>query len=350
MKTYKLHFIEPSIDEKTKVIIEDYWLIENDELLNKPGVLAQKYSLNISQLSKLVKEHSYLTITEPCFNFKECGNNVDRKVRSNSGFISHYQITCSVCREEIDKKRSEEEAEYYKHAKQRKEDLRQQEELRIQQQHKRQRELLIEHEERLLKAEREIKKELERGISDKNWVKLNEDGLDILKKIVEYKDLDKIKKYVYYGNFTHNPDTWGVVNNLEGLGLIYVDREPKSKHVLKFMFDARLPYYLNEFKIASNTYDFLKIDLEQYNKKEASDPDYAGTFTLPAKVILKAEKYVYCGRIQADGAITLKFRPVNDFSSNIKQTRIEREPKHVGDILKDMFDFPRSAEENEMPF
>ncbi len=92
MVNYSIHF-ELDIDELPRKISEEYWQIENDEFVNKPTFLGEKYNLSRHEITKIVKLNSYCLIRENCFKCKEP---FESEVRTQSCFPS-YKYVCTIC-------------------------------------------------------------------------------------------------------------------------------------------------------------------------------------------------------------------------------------------------------------
>lgn len=308
--------INPDVDSKTHEIIKDYWYIEKNKFPNTTAILFAKYSLTQNEVTKLVQDHSKCIVTQKCSN---CENDFQREVRVKSDFKRAYRgkPICAKCEEESERIRREQQEEY----------------IRKWEQYRKEK-------------EEEMKAKFERAITYKTWLELNDFELTTLKGIVENKSLSTIKLNVFKGNF-YDKSVWGAVNRLERLGLVHVVRNGRG--VEAFKFDERLESHIyGNFIVKAKAPHYLSFSLmKNLNKKEARQPDYHGTFTLPTEIILKAnEKYLSGAWIQTDGSITLKFTPAKDVVSS-KQTRVEDEPKIIGEIIEDMYDHLGGDENKE---
>lgn len=298
MTAYRIN-ISGEIDETTKMLLEDYWHIENGKFSNRAKDISMKYGLTQASMTKLVRENSYCDILlENCI---DCG--VDRKfqIYSQSAFnFPHYENSgrCDDCTKKFKKKKIEEE------------------EWRIAQ-------------------ERSLK--MSNAINQKIWLTLSEFEFEILKKIIVSYDTNGAFSYVFDGNI-RNKFIWKAVNKIEKLGLIKVERTNGGKS-LEFQCDPRLKNEIRgNFEKKAVTYLSFSLS-RKTNKITSRQPDYSGTFTLKNDVLLKAgEKYLYGGWIQTDDSINLKFTPIKDITPGAEQTEIENETKLVGDIIKDLFD------------
>lgn len=298
MKNHRIN-IADEIDETTKMLLEDYWHIDNGKFSNRAKDILVKYGLTQATMNKLVKENSYCDILlEKCI---DCG--IDRKVQiySQSAFNSpDYEISgrCGDCTEKFKRKRDKEE---------------------------------------MWRIAREKSLKMSNAINQKIWLTLSEFELEILKKIIVSYDTNEAFSYVFDGNI-RNKFIWRAVNKIEKLGLINVERTNGGKS-LEFQYDPRLK---NEIKgnFEKKTVTYLSFSLsKKTNKITSRQPNYSGTFTLRNDILLKAgEKYLYGGWIQTDESINLKFTPLKDIDPGADQTEIENEPKLVGNIIKDLFD------------
>ena len=196
-----------------------------------------------------------------------------------------------------------------------------------------------------------IDKKFKNAIANEAWSDLNDFELLTLKRIVENKSLAEIKLNVFGGDFYHQ-FIWGVINKLDRLGLIHVVRTHRGS-VEAITFDESLESYIYQgFKPKTNRPDYLSFMLKKnIDKIEAKQPDYHNTFILPTEVVFKAnEKYLAGAWLQTDGSLRLKFTPTKDIGYSVNQTRIEEEPKFLGDIIKGMFDSLGSDSKDEEPF
>lgn len=315
--------INPEVDSRIKNIIEDYWHIEKGKFPNTTAVMFAKYSLGQREITKLVQDYSKCTVTEKC---SDCKNDFQREVRVKSDFKPPYYRNpiCMKCKEESERVRREQ----------------QEEQIRI----------YREHTSRLERLEAEIKNKFDKAIASKTWLDLNVFELAVLKRIIESKSFSRIKQNVFNGN-VHDVHILGIVDKLDKLGLIHVFRTPNNS-IETIRFDENLKRLIyHESNAKTNKQDCLSFLLaKNINKIQPRQPDYQGTFTLPTDIVLKAEKYLYGAWLQTDGSLNLKFTPAKDVGSPVKQTRIEDEPKILGDRIKDMFDSLGSDENNEAPF
>ena len=293
MENYQIQ-IEETVDESTKNAINDYWLIENGKFVYNQKYFIQKYSLNQSQISKLVKSYSVCVKQEICYTCKETYNrNVDSKSSFSNRYLSNKE--CINCEEERKRIRLEEQKEYYRRL-----------------------------EEHSLNIENEKTVKFNKAIEERQWLNLNQYEFNIFKKIIESGNLKAIKVNVFKNNF-RDYTIWNTVNKLNKLGLIHIVRDLNNNGVLDICFDKSMYQYLSEFVRNSLKSDCLAFSLsKKTNKQSLNTPEYGGTFKLEYDVIIKAnEEYLYGGWIQTDGSINLRFTPSKDVKPSAIQTNFE---------------------------
>jgi hypothetical protein len=100
MENYSIHF-EQGYDETKKNIIEDYWQIENEEFVNKPAFLGEKYKLDRFAITKIVRTYSYCLMIKHC---DSCNGFFEVKVRSQNHFPGCENI-CLICEERLEMER-----------------------------------------------------------------------------------------------------------------------------------------------------------------------------------------------------------------------------------------------------
>lgn len=312
MYGYKVH-IETNLDETSKVVIEDYWSMENDEFVNNFTYLSQKYNLKNHEITKLVKANSYCIVNEKCLN---CNEMFERKVETKGNFKNkNHKKRCEKC--QIDYLQEQQRAE--------------EERIEIGR-------IFLEH------YNNQKKQKFELAIQNKRWLDLNEYELEILKMILQSENLKDIKRTVFNGDF-HDQSIWRSVNKLEKLGLIVIERGYENR-VENIDYSNELMNHLTT-PIKTKVSEILSFSLlKKDNKISARHPDYSGTFTPNTDIILKAGvKYISGGWILSDNSINLNFKPLANSDVPI-QTKIEEEPKIVGDLINQMFN-PLKLNEND---
>ncbi len=300
-------------------IIKKYWALENMEFKNKPSILKKEYNISQYELNNIIKNNSTCEINKnECI---ECGIELIYNVTSQTQFREKANSTiihCEECQE--------------KHNKQ-------------------------------LKKERElnqtiyINQNLQKALAHRLWEKLTINEFSVLKSIIKIKDRNIIFKELFSQNYQ---GTWTIVNKLERIGLISVLRSEKS--VIGFDFLTELENKILNFDEKIETVLKPKNNLSfslarKTNKSKENQPDYSGVFVLPVDIVLKKGiDYIYGGWIQSDGSINLKFTPKEELY-NVTHKDIEKEPKHIKDVMANMFsNLPRKFENNnefnndDMPF
>lgn len=74
----------------------------------------------------------------------------------------------------------------------------------------------------------------EYALENKLWVELSTIELEILKKILLYKDKFLIYKHVFKGD-VKNKEIWNIIQHIEDLGLIWINRD-ESRKIISFEF------------------------------------------------------------------------------------------------------------------
>lgn len=269
MKKFSI-VIKPEISELDSKIINEYWEIRDNKLQNSPREISAKYSLELHVLINKVKENSKCIFEEG--NCKDCQKRLTREVYSHTSFNSIIKmrpiVTCSRCSQ----------IEYDR-----------------------------ESEERKLEEIYNITKKLELGIQSKNWKKLTENEFDILKQIIEYKDKKTIIKHLFKGDF-YDKKIWRIVNKIEKLGLIYVNRDDFSS-VISFDFYHDLKEKIKADPVIKETLlNFLNLTMTE--NQSLLNSKYSGSFTLKKSVLFKAGvKYFYTGWENSDGSINIQIYP-----------------------------------------
>ena len=286
--------INQEVDNITKELINDYWLFNNNEFEYSLNQLADKYNLTVSKITKLIKDNSTCTVSIDCTN---CNKTFPRIVDTKGFFkvSKHSSILCSECQEKQDILIQEKKQEdFYKYL-----------------------------EEKIINEEKKNEKFL-KAIQTKQWLKLNPVEKDILIKIIESNGVkNAIRKTVFNSNF-YDKSIWTIINRLERKGLIFVERNNDNSVICFDFHKSLIDYISNDIPVKTTNSLSFSLSKKAY-KNRPKQPDYAGTFTLPYDVLLKAhEAYLYGGWILSDGSINLKFTPVKDVNK-VKQTEIEDE-------------------------
>lgn len=311
MKAHQVH-IKDNIDTATKNLIADYWKIIDGKFVFKTNELSQKYNIKIHEITKIVMINSHVTVARNC---NECGDLIIKEFKNRSSiafFLTQNkrsrEVSCQKCEDE--KRRILNEI-YKKQEEERK---------------------LIIEQEKLAKEER-----FQEIIKKQEWEKLNSFEYSILQKIIEFQNLNKIKKEVFNGNY-QDKFVWAAINKLEKVGFIHVERKGWGNSITSITSDPRLKIYIKKPNLLKKV-DYLAFSLaKKDNKTHIKQPDYSGTFVLQTDVVLKAGvKYIYGGWIQTDNSINLKFTPLEEINI-VKQSTVDEEPKIVGEIIREMLD------------
>lgn len=298
------------VTELENEIIKKYWDFQETEFINKPSLLKTEYSISQYELNKFIREKSSFILNKgECVG---CGVELVYNVKSQTQFreiINANIIHCEECREESQKKLSEE---------------------RIQTK-------TLFRNQNLLKA-----------LEHRLWEKLTTEEFDVLKDIVKLKERDAIFKYVFSKDYQ---GTWTKVNKLERLGLIDVLRGDNNS-IISFDFLEQLEDKILNFDEIIENQPVLRNNLsfslaQKLNKTRLNQPDYSGIFILPTDVLLKkGVEYIYGGWVQSDGTINLKFTPKDEVFSTT-QKNIEAESEDIKDIISNMNNTISFFDEND---
>ena len=298
MDNYQI-IMNDGIDENTKEIIEKYWLIENNEFKYSFKYFQEKYALNQNILVKLIKSNSYCLKKVSC---NDCNDFFQIKIETKSNFKdSRYGNVCTKC-----------------------EELRKLKRIEIEQESKRINDENLAYE--VKKREEKMSKVVERKL----WLTLNIDDLTILQKFVRLNEMSLIRKYLY--NELTSKEIKYYETMFQDFGFIYFPSY--QKNIVEFApnFETEILNYKPIKELHPNTKmsENLRFTLaKKIEKTSKTQGDYAGTFTLPNDVILKANQlYVYGGWIQPNGSLSISFTPAKDLNSTI-QTKFD-EPFPTG--------------------
>lgn len=284
--------INDELTELQKEIIEKYWTLTNMKFENKPNKLKQEYEITLHELNKLIKDYSVCEVRTG--NCSECEVELIQRFTSQTGFKERLVCsvkTCKECKEKLDIEAYQIQEDY-------------------------------------------IIQTLNKGLIDRQWEILNQDELELLKNIVRINDRNTIIAKCLSGE---NYGDWKVINKLEKLRLIYLEKN--GRHVREFHFLEELASEIFFLEVKNEEFNNVKNDFgfslaKKINKQKPQQPDYSGFFILPTDIVLRKDvEYIYGGWIQTDGSINLKFTPKEDlFSVKHKDT----EPEHIKGIMSNM--------------
>jgi len=199
-------------------MIHAYWALNNDvnflAFVNKPTELSEKYNLTKHQINQLIKEYSICHITESECSI--CDRDLTRDLWSQTALkelIAQAKNRCNECQLKSLSKSSELITEYY-NAKTAFESYDIETETRR---------------DRFIDA-----------LFNQRWNELNFNELEALKGIVKYRDKGLIYRHVFDGDL-NNQQLWSIVNKLEGMGLIDIERKYNKGPIVCFHFHDELP-------------------------------------------------------------------------------------------------------------
>jgi RNase P subunit RPR2 len=302
--------IAPNVDDDYSTIINEYWQMSDNEFVNKPKQINARYNITLAELNKIIKDFSRCDITHA--HCSECGQAIVSSVYSQTSFKENKRKIISKC--------NECSHQYY---------------------------MNIESEKQRLKAESQLsmEKKFELAVQERRWNQLTDEELEILRKIVHFKDKKLINKEVFNGNF-YDKSIWFKVKRIEKLGLIEIERED-SGSIIRFLFPAILEKEIfTDSAIGNVELDFLGFSLaKNIHKTNVRQPDYSGTFILSRPVKLEAEiKYIYGGWINTDGSINLKIQPLANITQRVENNDMSSEPTHIKNIIENLFNHPSSGD------
>lgn len=186
-----------SPNNQVKEIVDSYWEFNNNRFTNDLSYLSEKFDKEIKLIIEIVEYSSVLVmLNERCCR---CSKNFEHQVKNRSQFIyiknRSYNL-CVNCNPNLNSIENLKGYDFY----------------------------LISSEEYALK--------------NKVWEELSPVELKILQLILLHKEKYLIYKYVFK-NDIHNQDIWNVVNHLQDLGLIFIDRD-ENKTIKSFSFKEEL--------------------------------------------------------------------------------------------------------------
>jgi len=183
---YKIKY-NKNVDNHLKEIVDSYWLFSNNKFIFSSHDLSQEYGLKIKGLIEIVKVYSNCVISfKKC---TKCKNDFQYTVNTRSHFIfimNRCNNICDKCNPSLNSLNNIEEYEFYSIS------------------------------------------SPEYALKNNVWEELSSIELEILKRIVKYKEKHLIYKYVFK-NDVFNEDIWNIINHLEDLGLLTIDRESNRK-------------------------------------------------------------------------------------------------------------------------
>lgn len=298
-RDYKIH-IEQVSNDKHEAILQAYWEMDENGFMNKPTLICETYNITTSELNKIVKNNSYCLIT--LGSCSDCGLVNEEVVYSQTKFKEKRYVKkrCSEC-----------EQKHY-------------------------RELEVARASRREVEEQEREMGFRLAIKEKRWNDLTDEEFGILKKIILIKDKSEIYKHVFKGN-AFDKSVWRKVRNIEKKRLIAVERNDGGG-VVQFSFPEELESLFSRDETSNDELNFLSFSLaKNLHKNKERQPDYSGKFILKKPVKLDAGvKYIYGGWKNTDGSINLKIQPLDEIQ-NAVQYPLNREPRHIGKILDDVF-------------
>ena len=180
-------FIIDNVDNNTESIIEKYWKYDKGVFVYNNLELSKKFYLDIPSLIQLVKKHSFCeVILEKCI---KCNLEKRYTVKTRVNFeyvISSFSRTCNNCNE-------------YK--------------------------ILLNENHKLYDV---CQYNMQYAIDNKLWEELLPIEIEVLKGIIKYKRKDLIYRYVFK-NDLYNTRIWNIINHLEYLGLLTVNRNEQGR-------------------------------------------------------------------------------------------------------------------------
>jgi len=314
MKNYKIH-IDSELRDGISIILRDYWAMVENDFINKPKDICDKYNVEIGELNKIVRSNSHCAIIVSRCDI--CKVETEENVYSQTSFREkkrQYNINrdgkrkCSKCENVLNELRKKDISLQYE-------------------------------KDRCRRGEH-----FNRAIQNKRWNELSNEELQILKDIIRLKS----KRLIYQKIFNNDPQDkaiWKQVNNIEKKGLLIVDRD-SSFRVISFVFPNSLEYILPERLNIDKveTVNYLNLLLPKKAYTTIKDPDYFGTIVLGKSVKLEAgTEYICEGWINADESITLSIKPIQYIPPKASNGDIKDGPILLKNIITDLL---RQEEDN----
>ncbi|MFW5720819.1 MAG: hypothetical protein ACOCWW_00370 [Bacteroidota bacterium] len=294
-------------EERNKEILKKYWEIDDHgNFLNRPTDIKEQYGISIPEIRKLVKEYSYVTFDKgQC----ECGNPIlievssqqqlNEEVRDYKKYDYAYPLKCEKCLKE--------------------------EELKAQQLREKEKQIEREH---FNEKFEEAQKKLEIAFKEERWRLLDDDEFDVLLVMARSKSKGQVFHTLFNGKDFHSPEgkeVWKMINKLDSLGLIWINRDIKGSINDFYMIDSlrqSLLEYIDEpyepgldpnYFVSSKEDTFRFFLRPNGHKIKTKHPNYSGKFTLTKNILLEENKeYRYGGWINDDGTIYIKITPADE--------------------------------------
>ena len=313
METYKIE-IADDVNEDYSEIINEYWEPGEKEFKNKPKQICTKHNITLGELNRIVKDFSKCEITHGYCT--DCGQAMISTVYSQTSFLESRRKTLERC--------SDCSQTFFKN---------------IQEELERQRE----------EKKLDLEKKFELAVHERRWNDLTDEELDILKKIVHYKEKKLIGQEVFNGDWFDN-SIWNKIKRIKRLGLIEIERNEYDGSIIRFLFPQDLEQEFGNNNFVDTELDFLGFSLaKNINKSNVRQPDYSGTFVLKRPVKIDAAvKYIYGGWLNTDGSINLKIQPISSLVQKVKNRDTSGEPTHVKNLIVNLFNsLPPGEHPNE---
>jgi hypothetical protein len=293
---YNIEFFN-SPSQKNRQLIENYWKYEDYEFYNQPTFLAEKLSISIHELIKIIQSHSACVITFG--NCVECGIEVTSKVFTQSQFrkaLNQYTIFCKQHRDAFFKQASVEQRR---------------------------------------NGTKLFELKMQTAVDQEVWRFLDNEEFNFFQKLILIGNRDLIFKQLFAGDRKKDKQKWTILTKLEHLGLLRVKRND-SNAITRFTFHINLKNQFVSTKLSETheIQDNLKGYLEK-NRSPSSErqPTHSAKLTFDSSIFIeKNVEYLFSAWEGVNHSISIKLTP---FVSRKKQeiiTNDVRRSKFVRDF------------------
>ena len=318
--------IDPNCSSIEKEIIIKYWKItEGFDWVNKIKTIKEDYDLPNNALVKIIQDKSTFSLYAHCnscnsFEFKTLSSRSKAYTFFCEIKRSNPIYKCDHCKEKLRVKHEKEEQE------------------------------------RAKKEERFQKLVQLKAIENKAWINLSKFDQIVLKNCIDFNDFEDLKRY--YREFLGKESYKNLFQSLKAL---------REKRLIKLILDTSkwdfwiidfsfLPELNEQFTIESsskeNNYETFPPVISEQSENELKmrltidsrsthfdKPRFGGTIKFPTDILLNKDvKYSFAAWEKAGNEFHLTFIPVEKTLNKPIQRRILEEPKHIQDVIDDIFD------------
>jgi hypothetical protein len=289
MQSEKITISTTPNDEIGEELILNYWEFDGKDFCFSVKSLAEKANLAPHKLPLLISKYSQVTIDK---GMCECGKHIVETIENRTEYkeVQKYlkpniAIDCQECKKRADEERK---TKLYE-----------------------------------LKATQYSEKffELESALLEKRWTKLTDQEIEALYIIGRSSSKNEIFRSLFPNNTNtaESKQTWRILNKLDRLALIWMERDYPSGPIRKIHtapgLATEIYNHLNPKTESSHSEgetnhssEELKMSLKKNpGKTQNRHPEYSGNFTFGRDIVLKkGETYRYGGWLNDDGSIYIR--------------------------------------------